>query len=130
MSENFLDVLTGDKILEAEEKVQKAIPVINLHPALPGAFDGANAIDRAYEAFRMPKEEVPQTRYRSSSPFQPFHPIVLTDGVLLKDVLDHGEQVLPYRWSSEAWTGREVGRSITIRVNVRRTELRGLDFKG
>jgi len=27
------------------------IPIINLHPALPGAFDGANAIERAYEAF-------------------------------------------------------------------------------
>lgn len=52
MSENFLDVLSGDKILEAEEKVQKAIPVINLHPALPGTFDGTNAIDRAYEAFQ------------------------------------------------------------------------------
>lgn len=28
------------------------IPIINLHPALPGAFDGANAIGRAYEAFQ------------------------------------------------------------------------------
>nr|XP_018266993.1 phosphoribosylglycinamide formyltransferase [Kwoniella dejecticola CBS 10117]OBR89151.1 phosphoribosylglycinamide formyltransferase [Kwoniella dejecticola CBS 10117] len=27
------------------------IPIINLHPALPGQFDGANAIGRAYEAF-------------------------------------------------------------------------------
>ena len=27
------------------------IPIINLHPALPGAFDGANAIPRALEAF-------------------------------------------------------------------------------
>ena len=27
------------------------IPVINLHPALPGQFDGANAVERAYEAF-------------------------------------------------------------------------------
>lgn len=26
--------------------------VINLHPALPGAFDGINAIPRAYEAFK------------------------------------------------------------------------------
>jgi phosphoribosylglycinamide formyltransferase len=26
------------------------IPIINLHPALPGAFDGANAIGRAHEA--------------------------------------------------------------------------------
>lgn len=28
------------------------IPVINLHPALPGAFDGANAIGRAYETLQ------------------------------------------------------------------------------
>jgi phosphoribosylglycinamide formyltransferase len=28
------------------------IPIINLHPALPGEFDGANAIGRAYEAFQ------------------------------------------------------------------------------
>ena len=27
------------------------IPCINLHPALPGAFDGADAIGRAYAAF-------------------------------------------------------------------------------
>lgn len=30
----------------------KAIPIINLHPALPGAFDGAEAIPRAFEAFQ------------------------------------------------------------------------------
>ncbi|KAF7331599.1 Phosphoribosylglycinamide formyltransferase [Mycena kentingensis (nom. inval.)] len=29
-----------------------AAPVINLHPALPKAFDGANAIERAYDAFQ------------------------------------------------------------------------------
>lgn len=28
------------------------IPIINLHPALPGQFDGANAIGRAWEAFQ------------------------------------------------------------------------------
>ncbi|PWN42909.1 phosphoribosylglycinamide formyltransferase, partial [Ceraceosorus guamensis] len=30
----------------------RAVPIINLHPALPGAFDGAGAIERAYEAFK------------------------------------------------------------------------------
>jgi phosphoribosylglycinamide formyltransferase len=30
------------------------IPVINLHPALPGQFDGAHAIDRAWDAFHAP----------------------------------------------------------------------------
>ncbi|KAI0258655.1 formyl transferase [Gloeopeniophorella convolvens] len=29
-----------------------ALPVINLHPALPGAFDGTHAIERGYEAFQ------------------------------------------------------------------------------
>ena len=52
MSEGFLDVVSGDSPYEGEEKVQKPIPVINLHPALPGAFDGAHAIERAYEAFQ------------------------------------------------------------------------------
>jgi phosphoribosylglycinamide formyltransferase len=28
------------------------VPVINLHPALPGEYDGANAIQRAYEDFQ------------------------------------------------------------------------------
>ncbi|KAK9360070.1 formyl transferase [Lipomyces starkeyi] len=28
----------------------KGIPIINLHPALPGQFDGINAIERAWEA--------------------------------------------------------------------------------
>ena len=38
LSDAFLDVL--------------GVPCINLHPALPGAFDGANAIPRALEAFK------------------------------------------------------------------------------
>jgi phosphoribosylglycinamide formyltransferase len=33
------------------------IPCINLHPALPGAFDGADAIGRAYQAFQEGKIE-------------------------------------------------------------------------
>lgn len=52
MSEAFLDVLIGETHLEGVEKVSKPIPVINLHPALPGAFDGAHAIERAYGAFQ------------------------------------------------------------------------------
>ena len=28
------------------------IPVINVHPALPGQFDGANAMERGFEAFQ------------------------------------------------------------------------------
>ncbi|ETN38678.1 phosphoribosylglycinamide formyltransferase [Cyphellophora europaea CBS 101466] len=29
-----------------------SVPIINLHPALPGQFNGANAIQRAHEAFQ------------------------------------------------------------------------------
>lgn len=41
------------------DHLQLPIPVINLHPALPGAFDGANAIGRAFEAFQ--KGEIKHT---------------------------------------------------------------------
>ncbi|KAI5477062.1 hypothetical protein MNV49_006938 [Pseudohyphozyma bogoriensis] len=34
------------------------IPIINLHPALPGTFPGAHAIDDAYKAFNDPPEGV------------------------------------------------------------------------
>lgn len=53
-------VAGADIVAEQEEKELPApppnqaypIPCINLHPALPGAFDGANAIPRAFEAFQ------------------------------------------------------------------------------
>lgn len=32
---------------------QAKVPVINLHPALPGAFDGIDAIPRAWQAFQQ-----------------------------------------------------------------------------
>ncbi|KAJ7081463.1 formyl transferase [Mycena crocata] len=38
--------------LAGQAKEGKGVPVINLHPALPGAFDGTNSIVRAYEAFQ------------------------------------------------------------------------------
>ncbi|KAK6334047.1 hypothetical protein TWF696_002551 [Orbilia brochopaga] len=41
LSPKFLDPIDG-----------AGIPIINLHPALPGAFDGAGAIERAWEAFQ------------------------------------------------------------------------------
>ncbi|KAK7468306.1 Bifunctional purine biosynthetic protein ADE5,7 [Stygiomarasmius scandens] len=51
--DGFLDLLYGVKApSEDAEPVKKPIPVINLHPALPGAFDGANAIERAFEAYQ------------------------------------------------------------------------------
>ncbi|KAF9556341.1 phosphoribosylglycinamide formyltransferase [Agrocybe pediades] len=54
LSERFLELLDGRKVVEGEEGISpsKPIPVINLHPALPGQFDGAGAIERAFEAFQ------------------------------------------------------------------------------
>ncbi|KAI9057112.1 phosphoribosylglycinamide formyltransferase [Trametes sanguinea] len=52
MGDGFLEVVNGDRPYEDDKRVEKPIPVINLHPALPGAFDGAHAIERAYEAFQ------------------------------------------------------------------------------
>ena len=39
-------------ILSAEFLEKVSLDVINLHPALPGAFAGVNAIERAYDAFQ------------------------------------------------------------------------------
>jgi phosphoribosylglycinamide formyltransferase len=52
MSEGFLDALNGTLLLPDLQDIQRPTPVINLHPALPGAFDGVDAIHRAYEAFK------------------------------------------------------------------------------
>ncbi|KZP26048.1 phosphoribosylglycinamide formyltransferase [Athelia psychrophila] len=50
-SDHFLD-LVGAQPADRDIPARKSIPVINLHPALPGAFDGTNAIERAYAAFQ------------------------------------------------------------------------------
>jgi phosphoribosylglycinamide formyltransferase len=52
MSEGFLDALNGTLLLPDLQDIQRPTPVINLHPALPGAFDGVDAIHRAHEAFK------------------------------------------------------------------------------
>ncbi|KAI0029228.1 phosphoribosylglycinamide formyltransferase [Vararia minispora EC-137] len=57
LGERFLDALGGTVLPEGVPTPPRAIPVINLHPALPGAFDGANAIERTYEAFQCGKVE-------------------------------------------------------------------------
>ncbi|GAA5831017.1 hypothetical protein JCM3766R1_006207 [Sporobolomyces carnicolor] len=38
------------------ELSQKPIPIINLHPALPGQFPGAHAIKDAWDAFQVPDD--------------------------------------------------------------------------
>ncbi|TPX55603.1 hypothetical protein PhCBS80983_g05175 [Powellomyces hirtus] len=49
-----LVVLAGWMHILSSEFIQQfpAGRMINLHPALPGAFDGAHAIDRAFQAFQ------------------------------------------------------------------------------
>lgn len=63
VSETFLSALGHKTSLASPPAFAKrpaqGVPIINLHPALPGAFDGANAIDRAYEAFQ--KGEIKHT---------------------------------------------------------------------
>lgn len=61
LSERFLELIDGRKAVMGDDgvEVRHNIQVINLHPALPGAFDGAHAIERAYEAFQ--KGEIPQS---------------------------------------------------------------------
>ncbi|WFD42162.1 phosphoribosylglycinamide formyltransferase 1 [Malassezia psittaci] len=56
VSETFLSALghtTSLKTLpEFANRPKHPVSIINLHPAMPGAFDGANAIERAYEAYQ------------------------------------------------------------------------------
>ena len=54
LDEGFLELIDGRKQVEGNDElsVTKPIAVINLHPALPDQFDGAGAIERAYEAFQ------------------------------------------------------------------------------
>lgn len=42
--------ILSPKFIDALKKTN--IPIINLHPALPGQFDGANAIARAWDAYQ------------------------------------------------------------------------------
>jgi phosphoribosylglycinamide formyltransferase len=50
LAPTFLDPLT-----------EKKVPVINLHPALPGKYDGAKAIERAYDDYHKGKLEHDRT---------------------------------------------------------------------
>jgi phosphoribosylglycinamide formyltransferase len=55
LSEAFLSLLAGTRSLPGLHTSAHPIPVINLHPALPGAFDGVDAIARAHTAFEEGK---------------------------------------------------------------------------
>lgn len=51
VSEGFLDVFKGTRVLDGEALLRE-IPVINIHPALFGQFDGTHAVERGFEAFQ------------------------------------------------------------------------------
>ncbi|TPX40747.1 hypothetical protein SeMB42_g05892 [Synchytrium endobioticum] len=48
----YLIVLAGFMHILSESFITEFDTIINLHPALPGQFDGTHAIRRAYEAFK------------------------------------------------------------------------------
>ena len=53
LSDGFLDAVNGKNSSMMGDRLPRPVPVINIHPALPGTFDGAtNAIVLAYEAFQ------------------------------------------------------------------------------
>jgi len=60
-----LDAPTGENAGESGKEEGTSvfpIPVINLHPALPGQFDGTHAIDRAWDAFHAsPSPQITKT---------------------------------------------------------------------
>ena len=55
--DGFLDILNGvvDAGVTDYEGIVRPVPVINLHPALPGEYDGAHALDRAWEDYQSAK---------------------------------------------------------------------------
>lgn len=64
--DRFLNLMAGPSASVAAEMEDQTtmifpVPVINLHPALPGQFDGANAIDRAWNAFHAPDSQITKT---------------------------------------------------------------------
>ncbi|MCJ1295783.1 hypothetical protein MMC34_007347 [Xylographa carneopallida] len=52
----FMHILADNFLQPLQEA---GIPIINLHPALPGQFDGVDAIGRAYQAFQ--RQEITKT---------------------------------------------------------------------
>jgi formyltetrahydrofolate-dependent phosphoribosylglycinamide formyltransferase len=95
-----LQVLAGFMhILSAEFLQQFTCDMINLHPALPGCFDGARAIERAFKAFKdgtiphtgvMVHKVIPEVD-RGEPVVQQIVPILESDTV--KDLEDSIHQV-------------------------------------
>ncbi|KAI0297468.1 formyl transferase-domain-containing protein [Multifurca ochricompacta] len=75
-SEGFLDTVGQ----------QRQLTVINLHPALPGAFDGAHAIERSYEAFQKGEvEKVGAMVHRVVKEVDRGEPVIVREVEIKKD---------------------------------------------
>lgn len=57
----FMHILSAGFLDRLKDGEGRSVPIINLHPALPGKFDGANAIRRAWEAGPSGSGEVTET---------------------------------------------------------------------
>lgn len=57
----FMHILGQNFFQAINDSAGPSIQIINLHPALPGQFDGTNAIQRAWEAGPEGRQEIDQT---------------------------------------------------------------------
>ena len=102
LSSSFVDVLSGADIA-----------IINLHPALPGQFNGAGAIHRAYEAFQ--KNEINHTGvmvHHVISEVDMGAPLVMREIPILKG---ESEEELEDRIHKEEWDVIVKGTAKAIR---------------
>ncbi|MCJ1282029.1 hypothetical protein MMC26_001352 [Xylographa opegraphella] len=82
----FMHILTNKFLRPLQEA---GVPIINLHPALPGQFNGVDAISRAYRAFH--RQEITKTgvmiHYVISA-------VDMGEPIILKEIeLRHGESL-------------------------------------
>ncbi|MCJ1386963.1 hypothetical protein MMC17_010092 [Xylographa soralifera] len=82
----FMHIL-ADTFLQPLQEAD--VPVINLHPALPGQFSGVDAIGRAYRAFQ--KQEITKTGIMIH---YVINEVDLGQPILVKEIeLKHGESL-------------------------------------
>lgn len=62
----FMHILSPSFLTPLNTHTPGSVPVLNLHPALPGAYDGANALSRAWTDWEQGARVVPALPPRSS----------------------------------------------------------------
>jgi formyltetrahydrofolate-dependent phosphoribosylglycinamide formyltransferase len=78
-----------------------SIPVINLHPALPGAFEGTHAIERSYDAFQKGEvDRVGAMVHRVVKEVDRGEPVVVREVEIKKgeELADYEERVHQTEW--------------------------------